>query len=490
MDTPDASTSALPSLAQQHATPETNKKSIPHFRTFVYPLENSAAIPNMSNRCSRNRYRYRNRYRGLGRITSFLFGPDSDPDSDAKFRIAENSCRLLQCNMYKYLVARKNGSVHTEERRKLMHITQNQSPIGQLWNSIQSWLFPMLEDAIGELDEKHQLFVAVCEMSAPQVHLEAYRWCGNGCPPHDRLSLCKAFIAKTVWNFTTTRALIDAIRQRPALRRLCGWESLGEVPSEATFSRAFKAFANDERPQQMHKVMIETHYGEKLAGHLSRDATAIRAREKAMPKPKLPPKPKPAKRGRPRKDEPPRPPPEPTRLQLQLDRDLEANMADLPMDCDWGCKKNSQGKKESWRGYKLQLDVVDGDIPISAILTSASLHDSQAAIPLAQMSATRVTNLYDLADAAYDAKEIRAMSERLGHVAIIDDNPGRGEKCEFSPAEAVRYRERSSVERVNSHLHDEHGGRNIRVRGSVKVAAHLAFGLLVIAAEQMLRMLT
>jgi hypothetical protein len=101
----------------------------------------------------------------------------------------------------------------------------------------------------------------------------------------------------------------------------------------------------------------------------------------------------------------------------------------------------------------------------------------------------RFTNLYDLADAAYDAKEIREMSARLGHVAIIDDNPGRGEKREFPPAEAVRYRERSAVERVNSHLHEQHGGRHVRVRGPVKVATHLAFGLVVIAAEQMLRML-
>ena len=101
----------------------------------------------------------------------------------------------------------------------------------------------------------------------------------------------------------------------------------------------------------------------------------------------------------------------------------------------------------------------------------------------------RIVNLYDLADAAYDAKEIREMSARLGHVAIIDDNPGRGEKREFSPAEAVRYRERSAVERVNSHLHEQHGGRHVHVRGPVKVAAHLAFGLVVIAAEQMLRML-
>ncbi len=105
------------------------------------------------------------------------------------------------------------------------------------------------------------------------------------------------------------------------------------------------------------------------------------------------------------------------------------------------------------------------------------------------MTAGRIVNLYDLADAAYDAKEIREMSARLGHVALIDHNPRRGEKIEFSPAEARRYHERTAVERVNSHLHEEHGGRNVRVRGPAKVAAHLAFGLLVIAAEQMLRML-
>jgi hypothetical protein len=76
----------------------------------------------------------------------------------------------------------------------------------------------------------------------------------------------------------------------------------------------------------------------------------------------------------------------------------------------------------------VHLDVIDGDIPISFILSSASLHDSQVAIPLAQMTAERIANLYDLSDAAYDAKEIREMSARLGHVAIIDRNPRRGEK--------------------------------------------------------------
>jgi hypothetical protein len=363
------------------------------------------------------------------------------------------------------------------------------SALSGLWNSIQSWLFPVLEDELGALDEKHRQFVAACELCAPHNHMAAYRWIGNGCPPSDRLALCKAFIAKAVWDFATTRDLIDAIRHRPALRRLCGWETLGQVPSESTFSRAFETFARDGRPQQIHEALLQTHYADKLVGHVSRDATAIHAREKAAPKPKKTPKPKRQKRGRRCHDEPAPPPPEPTRLQRQLGGDLQANLADLPTVCDWGCKKNSQSKVECWRGYKLHLDVIDGDIPVSAILSSASLHDSQVAIPLAQMTAARLTSLYDLADAAYDAEPIRAMSARLGHVAIIDRNPRRGEKLEFSPAEAVRYRERSAVERVNSHLHDEHGGRHVRVRGPVKVAAHLAFGLVVIAAEQMLKML-
>ena len=130
--------------------------------------------------------------------------------------------------------------------------------------------------------------------------------------------------------------------------------------------------------------------------------------------------------------------------------------------------------------------MIDGDIRVSFVLSSASLHDSQAAIPLAQMNAERVTNLYDLADSAYDAKEIREMSERLGHVAIIDHNPRRGEKRPFAPAEAVRYGERSATERVNSHLKDADGGCHVRVRGAIKVASHLAFGIVVIAAEQLL----
>jgi hypothetical protein len=314
-----------------------------------------------------------------------------------------------------------------------------------------------------------------------------YRWQWLGRKPQDRLPIAKAFIAKAVWNFPTSRALLDYLQRCPSLRRLCGWDSAGEMPSEATFSRAFAAFATGALPQRIHEAMVRKHLGSKLVGHVSRDSTAIAAREKPVQKePQAPVAPK--KRGRPRHDEPPRVK-EPTRLMLQGERTLAENLADLPQVCNVGCKRNSQGYQETWRGYKLHLDGADGDLAISAILSSASLHDSQVAIPLAQMTADRIRNLYDLMDAAYDAPQIDAFARRLGHVPLIDSNPRRGEKREFAPAEKMRFGERSTVERINSNLLENFGGAFVRVRGALKVMCHLMFGLLALTAVQLFHLL-
>ena len=168
------------------------------------------------------------------------------------------------------------------------------------------------------------------------------------------------------------------------------------------------------------------------------------------------------------------------------------------------CGRPSKGYKSTWVGYKLHIDVADGQIPVGCILTSASLHDSQAAIPLATMSAERVTNFYDLMDAAYDAEPIREHSRSLGHVPLIDINP-RGDKAlaeelraeaqrlkhlGFQLPEQVRYNERTAGERVNGRLKDEFGGRHVRVRGAAKVMCHCMFGVLALTADQLVRLVT
>lgn len=138
-------------------------------------------------------------------------------------------------------------------------------------------------------------------------------------------------------------------------------------------------------------------------------------------------------------------------------------LADLPRHCDVGTKQNAKGHKESWIGYKLHIDTADGGIPVSCVVTAASVHDSQVAIPLATITATRVTSCYDLMDSAYDAEAIKQHSRYLDHVPIIDINPratpglkqeladeAKRQRCVgHRPAEQVRYGERSTAERVN-----------------------------------------
>lgn len=354
---------------------------------------------------------------------------------------------------------------------------------------IQRVLFPALEEEFGPLTENEQRFVRVLGLVDVASQTSGLQWCGVGRKPHSRAALARAFIAKAVWGFPTTRLLIDYLKANANLRRLCGWECASAIPHESVFSRAFARFALQELPANLHRDLVVEHVGNHLFGHLSRDATAIKAREKPAQRPKPEPEP-PVKRGRPAKGEK-RPARKKRRIERQPGRSLKKNLKDLPRPCDRGTKINSKNRREHWTGYKLHLDVADGDIPVSAILTSASIHDSQVAVPLAQMSAQRVTNLYDLMDAGYDAKVIHAFSRRLGHVPIIDHQPGyRRPKVPMVPPDKERYRERSSAERVNANLKDNYGGRHVRVQGNRKVACHLMFGLVALTALQLYGLVT
>ncbi len=119
--------------------------------------------------------------------------------------------------------------------------------------------------------------------------------------------------------------------------------------------------------------------------------------------------------------------PQPFRSVSGMARNREP-LQDAP-DCHRRCKnrhrsvsvkKSSEGCQEYWRGYKLHLDVADGQIPITALLTGAGVHDSQLAISLMTLSSERVTCVYELMDKAYDAQAIRTHSQALKHRALTE----------------------------------------------------------------------
>jgi hypothetical protein len=378
--------------------------------------------------------------------------------------------------------------------------------LSQYWNTIQGSLFPQLEEELDPLTEKQQQLIATLELVRIEQFLPDCFGC-EGRPQKTRAAVARSFVAKTVYNIDTTVFLIERLKTDKNLRRICGWENRAQLPSEATFSRAFADFADTQLPQRVHQALIKKTLGDEIVLHNSRDSTAIKAREKAQPKANTEKEEvlvqEPKKRGRPKKGEE-RPIPPPTRIERQGMMTLEEMLKDLPTSCDKGAKKDSKGNTMYWNGYKLHLDTIDGCIPVSAIVTSASVHDSQVAIPLATLTAKTIVNLYDLMDAAYDVSAIIEHSKSLGHIPLIDKNPRRDKELQealkieaknrktlnLSTPEEIRYNVRTTAERANSRLKDEFGACKVRVRGHAKVACHLMFGVLALAADQLMRLVT
>ena len=358
------------------------------------------------------------------------------------------------------------------------------SIISSIWNGIQKHLFPIMEEEFGEHTEYHREVAAILEVVRIEEEISGEYWFGR--PVSSRKALGRAFVAKAVSNTSAVKDFRNRIIADPILRRICGWEERDHVPSESTFSRAFSEFAKNKLAERTHETLIKRTIPDHLFGHISQDSTEIEAREKPNKKPKQATKPK-KKRGRPREGE--KQLPDPSRIERQLTMTADEMRAELPTPCDRGVKINSKGYMESWNGFKLHIDSGDGQIPIACLLTSASLHDSQASIPLTAITYQRVKSFYELKDSAYDCEHIAANSRNLGHVPIIEPNTRNGVVRKLSPAEKTRYRERSTSERVNARLKDEFGGRMIRVRGAVKIMAHLMFGILALTADRLLRMI-
>lgn len=392
-----------------------------------------------------------------------------------------------------------------------MQPTARQSLL-QIAHVLQQEMFPALRQELGPLNEASQLVASILALTPVGGFVQQLR-SGTGRRPKDRAAIASALIAKAVLNLATTRDLIERLRVDESLRRLCGWRQASEVPHESKFSRVFEQFATSELPQRLHAALIAQTQSQRLIGHISRDSTAVQARERfpelqqegsrehkgKRPVSQAGGKNQRSKKGRPRRAKASE---RGTRIQRQQHMNLAAMLAELPRSCDLGVKTSSGGNQQYWRGYKLHLDVADGQIPISALLTSASVHDSQAAIPLMQLTSSRVTYLYELMDSAYDADELLRYSRQRGHVPIVTPHSRRGTKKpsqvpkarpakparELNWAEADRMKERTSVERVYARLKDEFGLNQVRVRGAAKVMAHAMFGVLALTVDQWLRL--
>ena len=130
-----------------------------------------------------------------------------------------------------------------------MKLTLRQQ-ITQFAHVLETQLFPILNEELGELTEPAKRLVAALELIPLARFVPSSRgWIGRPCK--DRLAIASAFVAKAVYGFSHTRQLLDALQRDAQLRRICGWKEARQVPHESTSSRAFDELARMEsQPNQ------------------------------------------------------------------------------------------------------------------------------------------------------------------------------------------------------------------------------------------------
>lgn len=364
--------------------------------------------------------------------------------------------------------------------------------IARIWNNIQYNLFPYLEQELGKLSSQHKKLVAILELIRIEEFIPSSKFT-NGRPPKDLIAIARANIAKIVFKISYTKDLIRLLKSDRHLKQICGFELYKDVPSESKFSRNFKKFAIMALPEKVHQALIKEVYCNELLLNVVFDSTPIETREKRIKKELSRSE---RKKKRDRESKQAKRNGELNRREKQLIQDTEESLKNLPTQCDIGMKRSAHGYTLIWKGYKLHTAINDDCIPVAAIMTSASLNDCEAAIPLIRKSHQTILNLYDLMDAAYDHKEIRQevrSSGRIPLIATCPHNPTQKDEkiaeierkriLNFETVEDKQYKKRFPTERFNALFKDFHGGRNIFFKSYEKVKCHVMFGLLTMTAS-------
>ena len=80
--------------------------------------------------------------------------------------------------------------------------------LSEIYFTTERYLFPMVEEEIGEISEKMKEFLRIVETIRPARFLtDALRWCGLGRPMKDREHILRSFFMKSVYDFPTTKVL-------------------------------------------------------------------------------------------------------------------------------------------------------------------------------------------------------------------------------------------------------------------------------------------
>jgi len=206
-----------------------------------------------------------------------------------------------------------------------------------------------------------------------------------------------SLLARIMERIGTIKDLVQRLRYDLRFKRDCGFLLAEPVPSEASYSRLITKIRRSGALEEMNDTLVSEAMTEGVitGENVAIDATHIEARDQAPPrkkKEKQPPKkrgPKPkAERAQWEKEKQEKEEALPLyekKIEAQLQEGLKTLRREMPQAPQWGVKKNSENQNVFWYGYKVHLAVeTASQFILQAMLSSGSLNDGKAAIPLLQ----------------------------------------------------------------------------------------------------------
>ncbi|GAA0370624.1 IS1182 family transposase [Bacillus horti] len=247
-----------------------------------------------------------------------------------------------------------------------------------------------------------------------------------------------SLVARITERIPRIKDLIKRLKNDFIFRLDCGFLLSDGVPSEASYSRMINKLSEShilEKVQE--KLLIQALTEGFIDDHnVSIDSTHVEARDQSPPKEEKE-EPQPKKRGRKTKAEHEQWLLEKAEqeanatiyektIESQLDVTLEELRTSTPLTPEWGVKKNSAGKNVFWFGYKSHLAVgTKSQYILQSMLSSGSLNDGKAAIPLLKGLKERLLDLlvkHAIMDSGYDYAAIYKQVYRIGAQSVIAYN--------------------------------------------------------------------
>lgn len=260
-------------------------------------------------------------------------------------------------------------------------------------------------------------------------------------------AMIQSLIIRVVERIPEIQLLVNRLKYDLQFKLDCGFLVSDSIPSEASFSRMISKIEETDVLQNTNHQLIRNAFTEGFieddpnvaidAGHFtSRDKAIISKEKKSTPKLK--------KRGRKSNKEREQWRKEKEAYEASLPiykKTIEDQMDvsylelrdEMPIDPNWGYKKNSEGRNGYWYGYKGHFAVdTKNQFILHSMMSTAKLNDGKAAIPVLKGIREVLPTLkmgHVILDKGYDFKAIYKYIYRMKSYPIISHKTKK--KAEF-----------------------------------------------------------